>query len=52
MDDVIRIDKVSYTDYTKAEISPISREECLENMTKTLLWIANRCKTLELEQNV
>ena len=49
MDDIIRIDKVTYDDFTKVKFAPVSREEILENITKTLLWIADKCKKLELD---
>ena len=39
MDDTIRI-------------APVSREEILENIMKTLLWIADKCKKLELDRTV
>ena len=47
MDDIIRIDKVTYDDFTKVKFAPVSREETLENITKTLLWIADKCKKLD-----
>ena len=46
------LDKVSYTDFTKVKFAPVSREEILENITKTLLWIADKCKKLELDRTV
>ena len=52
MDDIIQIDKVTYDDFTKVEFAPVSREEILENITKTLLWIADKCKKLELDRTV
>lgn len=51
MDDVIHVDKVITTDFTKVRFAPVSREECLENIAKTLLRIADRCKKSESEQN-
>lgn len=52
MDDTIRIDKVTYDDFTKVKFAPVSREEILENITKALLWIADKCKKLELDRTV
>ena len=52
MDDVIQIDKVMYDDFTKVKFAPVSREEMLENITEPLLWIADKCKKLELDRTV
>lgn len=52
MDEAIKIDKVSYTDFTKVKFAPVSREELLENITETLLWIADKCEKLELDRTV
>ena len=52
MDDVIKIDKVTYDDFTKVKFAPVSREELLENITETLLWIADKRKKLELDRTV
>lgn len=52
MGDTIHIGKVSYTDFTKVKFAPVSREEMLENITNTLLWIADKCKKLELDRTV
>lgn len=52
MDDIIRIDKVTYDDFIKVKFAPVSREEILENITKTLLWITDKCKKLELDRTV
>ena len=51
MDDIIRIDKVTYDDFTKVKFAPVSREEILENITKTLLWIADKCKKAGVRSN-
>lgn len=52
MDDMILIGKVTYDDFTKVKFAPVSREEILENITKTLLWIADKRKKLELDRTV
>lgn len=52
MGDTIHIDKVSYTDFTKVKFAPASLHEIQENITNTLLWIADKCKKLELDRTV
>ena len=52
MDEMIHIDKVTYDDFTKVKFTPVSHEEILENITKTLLWIADKCKKMELDRTV
>ena len=52
MDDINWNYKGPYDDFNKVKFAPVSREEILENITKTLLWIADKCKKLELDRTV